>query len=73
MALRDLEGRSSNRIGLRLDGLADCVALLINSQRASMTALQSLLNEAGRCDRLETALSESLAKAKAAEERLKRR
>jgi len=41
--------------------LADCVALLIDAQRASMTALHSLLGEAWRCERLETALSESLA------------
>ena len=40
--LRDLEGRSSNRIGLRQDGLSDCVALLIDSQLASMAELVAL-------------------------------
>ncbi len=51
----------------------ECAECRFGSQLASMTALHSLLNEAGRCDRLETALSESLAKVKTAEERLKRR
>jgi hypothetical protein len=30
-ALRALEARSTSRMGLRMDGLADCVALLIQS------------------------------------------
>lgn len=72
-ALRDLEARSTNRMGLRMDGLADCVALLIQSQIASMTALRGLLSEAANYGAVDRQLSESLKKAKAAEERLKRR
>ena len=71
--LRDLEARSSNRMGLRMDGLADCVSLLIQSQIESMTALRGLLSEAANLGAIDRQLSESLKQAKAAEERLRRR
>jgi hypothetical protein len=71
--LRALEGRSINRMGLRMDGLADCVSLLIQSQIESMTALRGLLSEAVNYGAIDRQLSESLKQAKAAEERLKRR
>jgi hypothetical protein len=72
-ALRALEARSTNRIGLRMDGLADCVSLLIRSQIESMTALRGLLSEAANYRAIDKQLSESLKQAKAAEERLRRR
>lgn len=71
--LRDLEARSTNRMGLRMDGLADCVTLLIQSQIESMTALRGLLSEAANLGAIDRQLSESLKQAKAAEERLRRR
>jgi hypothetical protein len=71
--LRALEARSTNRMGLRMDGLAECVSLLIQSQIESMTALRGLLSEAANLGAINRQLSESLKQAKAAEERLKRR
>jgi ABC-type phosphate transport system substrate-binding protein len=56
-----------------MDGLADCVSLLIQSQIESMTALRGLLSEAANFAAIDRQLSESLKQAKAAEERLKRR
>ena len=72
-ALRALEARSTHRMGLRMDGLADCASLLIQSQIDSMTALRGLLSEAANLGTIDRQLSESLKQAKAAEERLKRR
>lgn len=54
-------------------GLANFVALLIQSQIESMTALRGLLSEAANYEAIDRQLSESLKQAKAAEERLKRR
>ncbi len=71
--LRDLESRSTSQMGQRMDGLADCVLLLIQSQTASTTALRGLLNEVSNYAALDRELNLSLAKATAAEERLKRR
>lgn len=56
-----------------MDGLADCVSLLIQSQIESMTALRGLLSEAANLGAIDRQLSESLKQAKAPEERLKRR
>jgi len=70
--LHGLEARSTNRMGLRMDGLADCVSLLVQLQIASMTALRGLLSEAANYGAIDRQLSESLKQAKAAEERLKR-
>jgi hypothetical protein len=71
--LHGLEARSTNRMGLRMDGLADCVLLLIQLQIESMTALRGLLSEASDLGAIDRQLSESLKQAKAAEERLRRR
>lgn len=68
--LHGLEARSTAQIGQTLNGLADCVTLLLRSQDALAEALKALLTESESYEALEHRLNESLAKAKAAEARL---
>lgn len=68
--LRGLEARSTGQIESKLDGLADCVGLLLRSQSALAEALRALLSGSASYTVLERQLAESLAQAKSAERRL---
>ncbi len=70
--LNGLEARSTSKMRSQLDGLAECVTLLIRSQAASMTALRGLLNEEASYNKLDDQLKVSLKLTKAAAERLRR-
>jgi len=70
--LSGLEARSTNKMRNQLDGLAECVTLLIRSQAASMTALRGLLSEEASYNKLDDQLKTSLTLTKAAAERLRR-
>ena len=69
--LNGLEERSTNRTQSRMDGIAQCVTLLIRSQAVSLKALRGLLNEEASYRTLDEQLSRSLSLAKDAEERLR--
>jgi hypothetical protein len=69
--LSGLEERSTNRMQSQLDGIAQCVTLLVRSQAVSMKALRGLLNEEASYATLDEQLSKSLSLAKDAEERLR--
>ena len=69
--LSGLEGRSTTRMQSQMDGLAVCVSVLIQSQTASVAALNGLLSEGSSYGKLRTQLETSLKLAKAAEERLR--
>ena len=68
--LHGLEARSTGQIERKLDGLADCVGLLLRSQSALAEALRALQSESTSYTALERQLAESLAQAKSAERRL---
>jgi hypothetical protein len=55
----------------QLDGIAQCVTLLVRSQAVSMKALRGLLNEEASYATLDEQLSMSLNLARDAEERLR--
>ena len=69
--LSGLEERSTTKMQSQLDGLAACVSVLIQSQTASVDALNGLLNEGSNYGRLRTQLETSLKLVKAAEESLR--
>ena len=69
--LSGLEERSTNKIQDQMDGLVACVSVLIQSQKASMAALNGLLSEASSYAALRTQLETSLKLAKVAERQLK--
>ena len=70
--LSGLEARSTTKMQSQMDGLAACVSVLIQSQTASVAALNGLLSEGSNYGRLRTQLETSLKLVKAAEERLRR-
>ena len=70
--LSGLEARSTTRMQSQMDGLAACVSALIQSQTASVAALNGLLSEGQSYGRLRTQLETSLKLVKAAEEKLRR-
>ena len=65
-----LEARSTTKMQSQMDGLAACVSVLIQSQTASVDALNGLLNEGQSYGRLRTQLETSLKLVKAAERQL---
>jgi hypothetical protein len=69
--LSGLEARSTKTIRGKLNGLAACVSVLIQSQVASVAALSGLLSEGSSYGTLRTQLETSLKLVKAAEERLR--
>ena len=69
--LNGLEARSTNKMQSQLDGIAQCVTLLVRSQAVSLKALRGLLNEEESYRTLDEQLSRSLNLAKDAEERLR--
>ncbi len=69
--LSGFEKRSMMRVQSQMDGLAACVSVLIQSQAASVDALNGLLSEGSNYGRLHTQLETSLKLVKAAEERLR--
>lgn len=69
--LSGLEECSTNRMQSQLDGIAQCVTLLVRSQAVSMKALRGLLNEEASYATLRTQLETSLKLVKAAEKQLK--
>jgi hypothetical protein len=69
--LSGLDARSTNRMQSQLDGIAQCVTLLVRSQAVSKKALRGLLNEEASYATLDEQLSMSLNLAKGAEERLR--
>jgi hypothetical protein len=69
--LSGLEERSTTRMQSQMDGLAACVSVLIQSQTASVDALNGLLSEGRSYETLRTQLETSLKLVKAAEERLR--
>ncbi len=69
--LSGLEERSTNRMQSQMDGLAACVSVLIQSQTASVDALNGLLSEGSNYGKLRTQLETSLKLVKAAETQLK--
>ena len=69
--LSGLEARSTKTIRGKLNGLAACVSVLIQSQTASVAALHGLLSEGSNYGNLRRQLETSLKLVKAAEERLK--
>ncbi len=68
--LSGLEERSTSRMQNQMDGLANCVSALIQSQVASMDALNGLLSEGRSYGRLRAQLEVSLKLVKAAERQL---
>ena len=68
--LSGLEERSTDGMQNRMDGLAACVSVLIQSQKASMTALQGLLNAESNFNEASGQLKTSLSLLKAAEKQL---
>ena len=69
--LSGLEARSTKGMQSQLDGIAQCVTLLVRSQAVSTKALRGLLNEEASYRALDAQLSKSLSLAKDAEERLR--
>jgi len=69
--LSGLEERSTKGMQSQMDGLAACVSVLIQSQVASVDALNGLLSEGRSYGRLRTQLETSLKLVKAAEKQLK--
>jgi hypothetical protein len=69
--LNGLEERSTTKMQSQLDGIAQCVTLLVRSQAVSLKALRGLLNEEESYRTLDDLLSKSLRLAKDAEERLR--
>jgi hypothetical protein len=69
--LSGLEARSTGKMQSQLDGIAECVTLLVRSQAVSMKALRGLLNEEASYRTLDDQLSTILSLAKGAEERLR--
>jgi hypothetical protein len=69
--LSGLEERSTTRMQSQMDGIAQCVTLLIRSQAVSLKALRGLLTEEASYATLDKQLSTSLSLAKDAEERLR--
>ena len=69
--LSGLEERSTTRIQSQMDGLAACVSVLIQSQVASVDALNGFLSEGSSYGKLRTQLENSLKLVKAAEARLR--
>jgi hypothetical protein len=69
--LSGLEARSTTKMQSQMDGIAQCVTLLVRSQAVSMKALRGLLNEEASYATLDEQLSRSLSLAKDAEERLR--
>ncbi|WP_235851844.1 hypothetical protein [Litorivita pollutaquae] len=69
--LSGLEARSTTKLQSQMDGLAACVSVLIQSQVASVDALNGLLSEGSNYGKLRTQLETSLKLVKAAEERLR--
>lgn len=68
--LSGLEERSTNGMQNQMDGLAACVSVLIQSQVASVDALNGLLSEGQSYGTLRTQLETSLNLVKAAERQL---
>lgn len=68
--LNGLEARSTNKMQGQMEGLADCVSVLIQSQTASLDALNGLLSEGQSYGKLRTQLETSLKLVKAAERQL---
>jgi hypothetical protein len=69
--LSGLEKRSTDGMQNQMDGLAACVSVLIQSQAASMTALQDLLSAGSNYSVVNGQLQTSLRLVKAAEKQLK--
>ena len=69
--LSGLEARSTTKMQSQMDGLAACVSVLIQSQTASVAALNGLLSEGSNYGQLRTQLETSLKLVKAAEVRLR--
>ena len=69
--LSGLEARSTTRMQNKMDGLAACVSVLIQSQVASVAALNGLLSEGSNYGNLRRQLETSLKLVKAAEKQLK--
>jgi hypothetical protein len=69
--LSGLEERSTTRMQSQMDGIAQCVTLLVRSQAVSLKALRGLLNEEASYRTLDEQLSTSLNLAKDAEEMLR--
>ena len=65
--LSGLEARSTNGMQEQMGGLAACVSVLIQSQTASLDALNGLLSEGQSYGTLRTQLETSLKLVKAAE------
>ena len=68
--LSGLEERSTNGMQSQMDGLVACVSVLIQSQVASVDALNGLLSEGQSYGRLRTQLETSLKLVKTAERQL---
>ncbi len=68
--LSGLEERSTHGMQSQMDGLAACVSVLIQSQTASVAALNGLLSEGQSYGSLRTQLETSLKLVKAAEAQL---
>lgn len=68
--LTGLEERSTNGMQEQMDGLAACVSVLVQSQTASMAALNGLLSEGSNYGTLRKQLETSLRLVKAAERQL---
>jgi len=68
--LSGLEERSTSGMQSQMDGLAGCVSVLIQSQVASVDALNGLLGEGQSYETLRTQLETSLKLVKAAERQL---
>ncbi|ASM72932.1 hypothetical protein SULPSESMR1_02131 [Pseudosulfitobacter pseudonitzschiae] len=68
--LNGLEARSTDGMQNQMDGLAACVSALIQSQTASMAALQDLLSAGSNYSAVNGQLQTSLRLVKAAEKQL---
>ena len=68
--LSGLEARSTKGMQSQMDGLAACVSVLIQSQTASVDALNGLLSEGSSYGKLRKQLETSLKLVKAAERQL---
>ncbi|MEO9960158.1 MAG: hypothetical protein ABJF07_07670 [Nisaea sp.] len=69
--LSGLEERSTTKMQSQMDGIAQCVTLLIRSQAVSLKALRGLLTEEASYATLDKQLSTNLSLARDAEERLR--
>jgi hypothetical protein len=69
--LSGLEERSTTRMQSQMDGIAQCVTLLVRSQAVSLKALRGLLNEEASSATLDEQLSRSLSLARDAKERMR--